>query len=82
MALLDAAGLARATKRWMQENEQTVSIPKADIRAAIEAIDVQRDGDWSRINNAVPAGARAALTRKQKARMLAICIEEAFKLEN
>lgn len=81
MPLLDAAGLARAARKWMAENDQPVSVTKDDIRAAIAAIDAQRDADWSRVNAAIALPTRTALTRKQKARMLAVCIEEAFRLE-
>jgi len=51
--------------------ESTGSLTKADLRAAIDALDSFLDANATAINNAIPQPARSILTTGQKARLLA-----------
>lgn len=55
-----------------------VSITKADLRAAFDAIDDWFDANASTINQAIPAAARAGLTTAQKAFLLALVLRKRY----
>lgn len=57
-------------RKWSNERE-TVAITKADLRAAVDAIDTFLETNATAINNAFPAAAKAGLTTAQKARIVA-----------
>lgn len=52
-------------------NESLGAVSKADLRAAVDAIDQFLEDNATTINNAFPQPARANLTVPQKARLLA-----------
>lgn len=52
--------------------ESTGSLTKADLCAAIDALDSFLDANATAINNAIPQPARGVLSTAQKARLLAL----------
>jgi hypothetical protein len=52
-------------------NAEACSVVKADLRAAVDALDTFLDTNATAINNAIPQPARGALSTAQKARLLA-----------
>lgn len=71
MALLSDADRVRVWLDWMRHNTETVGIVKADLRAAVNAIDDFLETNAAAINNAIPQPARGALSAAQKARLIA-----------
>lgn len=64
---------------WMRRNSDPVSILKADLRAAVDAIDAWVDANAAAFNAAIPQPARSALTAHQKARIRALVIQRHFE---
>ena len=56
-----------------------VGLLKADIRAAVDAVDGWVNDNAVSFNRALPLTARTALTVKQKARLLALVITKRFE---
>ena len=52
---------------------------KADIRDAVNAVDVWVNDNAANFNNAVPLPARTELTKKQKAELLVFVIKKRFE---
>lgn len=74
MAVLSDAERAAIWANLMEtlsRERESVSISKADLRAAVDAIDSFLDTNATAINNAFPTAARNGLTIGQKARLLA-----------
>ena len=51
---------------------------KADIRAAVDALDAFLDANASAVNTSIPQPARSRLTAKQKARLLQLVIDQRY----
>lgn len=67
------AAIWRGLMRWLSDRREGVgAITKADLRAAIDAVDEWVDANASALNTAIPQPARAQLTAAQKALLLAI----------
>lgn len=64
--------------RMMRENTDGVSISKAELRAALDAIDDRVDSNAASMNSAIPQPARGALSASQKARLLSLIVEARF----
>lgn len=60
--------------RLLSANKETVSITKADLRAAVNAVDAWCNTNASAFNTAIPQPARAALSADQKARLLMLVV--------
>ena len=71
MALLSEPDRIVVWQRWMRENNESCGISKADLRAAVDALDQFLEDNAGAINTAIPQPARGALTVAQKARLLA-----------
>lgn len=54
---------------WSGNREAVGSLTKADIQAAINALDTWIDGNASTVNTTIPQPARAQLTSLQKAKL-------------
>jgi hypothetical protein len=56
----------------MRENRDTITgaLTKAQLRAAVDALDDFLNTNATAINNAIPAAARTALSTSQKAALL------------
>jgi hypothetical protein len=62
----------------MSRERIATTVGKADLRAAINALDAFMDANAAAINNAIPAAARSALTIKQKAMLLMYVITRRY----
>lgn len=78
MAALSSADRREVWAEWMRENNAAVGVTKADLRAAIDALDVWLDANAATINAAIQLPARSALSAAQKARMLTHVIRQRF----
>jgi Ni2+-binding GTPase involved in maturation of urease and hydrogenase len=58
--------------------EDGVSITKADLRAAVDALDDWFDANAATLNTALPVAARNGLTTTQKARLLRAVIARRY----
>lgn len=56
------------------------NLTKADLRAAVDAIDSWIDSNAVSFNNAIPQPARGALTTKQKAALMMLVISKRFEV--
>ena len=65
---------------WSSEREQLGLLTKADLRAAINAIDAWVDANAAAFNAAIPQPARAQLTAKQKARLLLLVVRRRWEV--
>lgn len=65
---------------WSNDRESFAGISKADLRAAINAVDAWVDSNASAYNTAIPQPVRAALTAKQKARLLIYVVKRRWEV--
>jgi len=70
MAVLPEPERLAVWSRWMQTNAEDCGITKAELRAAVDALDDFLDANATALNNALPQPARGALSTAQKARLL------------
>ena len=70
MAILADGDRAALWAKWMRDNSATISITKADLRAAVNALDDFMNTNAAAINLAIPQPARSSLTTAQKAMLL------------
>jgi hypothetical protein len=72
MAVLPTNDRIAVWAQWMQENKATITgaMTKADLQAAVNALDDFLNTNATAINNAIPAAARGALSTAQKAALL------------
>jgi hypothetical protein len=79
MAVLSDADRAACHGQFMRdEAAPVVGVLKADLLAAVIALDVFFDTNSTAINNAIPQPARAALTTAQKSRLVRYVIEKRY----
>jgi hypothetical protein len=64
--------------RELSTDHETISITKADLRAAVNAIDVFLNDNAAAINTAIPQPARGALSASQKARLLVFVVRKRY----
>lgn len=72
MAVLPTNDRIAVWAQWMQENKATITgaMTKADLQAAVNALDDFLNTNATAINNAIPVAARGALSTPQKAALL------------
>ncbi len=80
MAALSAGERLAAQREAMVEGGWTAPITKADLAAAVNAIDDWVDANAAAFNTAIPQPARAQLTAKQKARLLMHVVRRRFEV--
>ncbi len=83
MAVLSEAERVAAYQRFMSDASSVralLSLTKAELRAAINAVDDWADSNASEFNQALPVAARTALTAKQKAMLLAYVILRRYEV--
>ena len=79
MAVLPDADRAALHGAYMREEAtQHGAVTKADIRAAVDALDDWFDTNASLINLAIPQPARGVLTLAQKARLVRYVIAKRY----
>jgi len=66
--------------RLMSDGHEPCSLTKAELRAAIDAVDVWVDDNATAYNTAIPQPARGALTTQQKARLLLLIVRRRFEV--
>ncbi len=57
----------------------SLSITKAELRAAVDAIDSWVDANAASFNTAIPQPARASLSASQKAALLVLVVSRRFR---
>lgn len=62
----------------LSRDRESCSLTKADLRAAVDAIDAWLNTNAAALNSAIPQPARSALTTPQKARILAGVIRKRY----
>ena len=79
MAVLPDADRVVAWQEFLRGNQaEWGALTKADIRAAVDALDDFLNTNASAINSAIPQPARAQLTTAQKARLLVFIVERRY----
>lgn len=76
----DRAGLHAA---YMQETSFArtgIALTKAELRAAVNAIDQWVDDNAAAFNSAIPQPARAVLTAKQKSQLFMFVVRRRFEV--
>ena len=76
MAVMDESARLACWAESMREDG--VSITKADLRAAVDALDDWFDANAATLNTALPVAARNGLTTTQKARLLRAVIARRY----
>ena len=84
MALLSDADRQQIWKNvmseWSSRRETLGLVVKADIRAAISAVDAWTDGNLVSLNAAIPLQARTGLTARQKTELLFFVLRRRFEV--
>jgi hypothetical protein len=62
----------------ISEARESCAITKAQLRAAVDALDAWLETNASTINAAIPQPARGSLTTAQKARLLSYVIKQRY----
>lgn len=76
----DRTALWASIMQELSRDRQPCSITKAELRAAVDAIDGWIDANTVAFNTAIPQPARGALTTKQKARLLSLIVQRRFEV--
>ena len=86
MAVLDEANRVAVWEQQMRDPELVAemygSMTKSDLRAAVNAIDDYFETNKTTINNTLPAAAKAAMTTKQKAKLLVYVLARRYLTGN
>ncbi len=82
MAVLSESQRFEAWANLMRDRLGTLApLAKADLRAAVDAVDDFLDANAATINAAIPQPARGALTTKQKALLLMYVVAKRYNVE-
>ena len=66
--------------RQLSNDGEEIGITKAQLRAAVDALDDFMDDNAAVINNALPTAAKANLTTQQKALLLSYVVLKRYKV--
>lgn len=83
MAIMDAAGRLQAFKDMLDEVRRAdtpCNVTKAQMQAAVDAIDDWVDANAVAMNSALPVAARNGLSTTQKAMLLMAVIARRYKV--
>lgn len=83
MAVLGSTDRANISAEWQRDRSavrDTLPLLKADIRAAVDAIDAWLDTNAAAFNSTIPQPARGALTTQQKADLLVYVAKRRYEL--
>jgi len=83
MAVLDENSRKTLWAKFMSDasnSRDSLPLLKADLRAAVDAIDDWIETNKTAFNSAIPQPSRSSLTAKQKAKLLMIVVAERFKV--
>ena len=84
MAVLSEQDLENIHQKYMQtssSDRESLPLTKAELREAVDATDTWIDANSADYNNALPVAAKAALTSKQKTRLLTAVAFRRFEVE-
>lgn len=74
----DRAEIAAEFGRAISADHESCAALKADVRAAVNALDQFLNDNAAAVNSAIPQPARANLTTAQKARILMFVIQRRY----
>jgi hypothetical protein len=83
MAVLDEASRVQVWAELMRKyssDGDSIGINKADLRAAVDALDTFMNDNAATINNALPEPAKGVLTVQQKALMLSYVVLKRYRV--
>ncbi len=83
MALLPTSDRTQLHARFQGEMSRvhdSLPLVKADLQAAIDAIDGWADANAAAFNLAIPLPAQTVLTARQKARLLALVVQRRYEV--
>lgn len=81
MAVLPNNEREEVSLNWQRANHLPLdAITKADLRAAVNAMDDWAEGNAATLNLAIPLPARTALTAKQKAWLFYFVVRRRFEV--
>lgn len=83
MAVLSDQNRSGVWAAYMEDTSRDrgpLPLTKADLRAAVDAIDAWVDTNASAFNSAIPQPARGALTSKQKAGLLLYVVKRRYEV--
>ena len=83
MAVLDEndrSGVWSSFQSTLSARRAALGLTKAELRAAVDAVDDWVDDNASSYNNALPVAARTALTAAQKAELLMFVVDRRFEV--
>jgi len=78
MAVLADADRRDVWAEFMRDPDGTMGLTKADLRAAVDALDNFLHTNAAAINTTIPQPARGALTTTQKAKLLQFVIQKRY----
>jgi hypothetical protein len=78
MAVLNESDRAEIFGDFLRTEPTALALTKAQIRAAVDAIDTWVDANAASLNTAIPQPARVTLTNAQKARLMAWVIRQRY----
>jgi len=62
----------------LSREQQPIAVTKAELRAAVDAVDAWVNANAASLNGAIPQPARGALSTAQKAMILAFVVEKRY----
>lgn len=83
MAVLSNADRSAIWAKYMSDCSSSrtgIPVAKADLRAAVDAIDGWVDSNAASFNTAIPQPARGALSAKEKASLLVYVVRRRFEV--
>ena len=83
MAVMNAAGRLEAFRDLIDENKRAdipCNLTKAQLQAAVDAIDDWLDANAAAMNSALPVAARTGLSTTQKAMLLMAVIARRYRV--
>ena len=84
MAILTSADRAELRSLFAQEASnvwEVISVSKADLRAAVDAIDQWVEDNQVSFNSTIPLPARTELSAKQKVQLLFYVVRKRWEVE-
>lgn len=76
----DRAGLRADLAKALSRDREPIAVTKAEVLAAVNAMDQWVDDNAASFNQAIPEPARSALTANQKARLLAFIVRRRWEV--
>ncbi|MCK5603615.1 hypothetical protein KAR91_17145 [Candidatus Pacearchaeota archaeon] len=84
MAYLISTELNEVRSKWakaLSNRLDPCGLTKAELRAAVVAIDVYVEDNAAAINNTLPLPARTVLTKAQKAEIMVLVLEKRYEVD-